>query len=221
MAFRSKTYKGEGYNELLFEDAPGQEQLNLHAQRDMNTVVLNDKTTQVGNCHSEKIVEDQHIEVHQNRQKTVGGIETQKIGQNKIEYVKGDYQHFSHLDTLLSSAEGNIIFETEGGKVTLTQDGKITILAKKIIINGQPVKINCDLKPYSNTQGRFKQKFHILSEKNSKSLKGIAYGIMVGEEIFEGFSSEEGKTNSITSDNKEQVNFIYVTQVRIGLDKYD
>ena len=44
---------------------------------------------------------------------------------------------------------------------------------------------------------------------------------MVGEEIFEGFSSEEGKTNSITSDNKEQVNFIYVTQVRIGLDKYD
>ncbi|WP_425272393.1 bacteriophage T4 gp5 trimerisation domain-containing protein, partial [Rodentibacter rarus] len=110
---------------------------------DMNTVVLNDKTTQVGNCHREKIGEDQHIEVHQNRQKTVGGIETQKIGQNKIEYVKGDYQHFSHLDTLLSSAEGNIIFETAGGKVTLTQDGKITILAKKIIINGQPVKINC------------------------------------------------------------------------------
>ena len=63
----------------------------------MNTVVLNDKTTQVGHCHREKIGEDQHIEVHQNRQKTVGGIETQKIGQNKIEYVKGDYQHFSHL----------------------------------------------------------------------------------------------------------------------------
>ncbi|MFU2083485.1 bacteriophage T4 gp5 trimerization domain-containing protein, partial [Gallibacterium anatis] len=45
MALRSKTYKGEGYNELLFEDAPGQEQLNLHAQRDMNTVVLNDRNT--------------------------------------------------------------------------------------------------------------------------------------------------------------------------------
>ncbi|MFU2078940.1 bacteriophage T4 gp5 trimerisation domain-containing protein, partial [Avibacterium endocarditidis] len=73
MALRSKTYKGEGYNELLFEDAPGQEQLNLHAQRDMNTVVLNDRTTQVGNNHREKIGEEQHIEVHQNRQKTVGG----------------------------------------------------------------------------------------------------------------------------------------------------
>ena len=85
-----------------------------------------------------------------------------------------------------------------------------------ILSNASPQK-----QGYSNTQGRFKQKFHILSEKNSKSLKGIAYGIMVGEEIFEGFSSEEGKTNSITSDNKEQVNFIYVTQVRIGLDKYD
>ncbi|MFU2078937.1 type VI secretion system tip protein TssI/VgrG, partial [Avibacterium avium] len=95
MALRSKTYKGEGYNELLFEDAPGQEQLNLHAQRDMNTVVLNDRTTQVGNNHREKIGEEQHIEVHQNRQKTVGGVERQKIGQNKIEYVQGDYQHFS------------------------------------------------------------------------------------------------------------------------------
>uniref|UniRef100_UPI003306B284 type VI secretion system tip protein TssI/VgrG n=1 Tax=Photorhabdus viridis TaxID=3163327 RepID=UPI003306B284 len=39
MAFRSKTHKGDGYNELRFEDARGSEELALHAQRDMNTVV--------------------------------------------------------------------------------------------------------------------------------------------------------------------------------------
>ncbi|MDE9491957.1 type VI secretion system tip protein VgrG, partial [Xenorhabdus bovienii] len=40
MAFRSKTHKGEGYNELLFEDAKGSEKLALHAQKDMDTTVL-------------------------------------------------------------------------------------------------------------------------------------------------------------------------------------
>ncbi|WP_195918412.1 type VI secretion system Vgr family protein, partial [Erwinia sorbitola] len=35
MAFRSKTHKGEGFNELRFEDAKGREELFMHAQKDM------------------------------------------------------------------------------------------------------------------------------------------------------------------------------------------
>ncbi|VXC73627.1 putative type VI secretion system protein VgrGA [Enterobacterales bacterium 8AC] len=47
MAFRSKTHKGEGYNELRFEDAKGGEGLFLHAQKDMSTVVKNDQSLTV------------------------------------------------------------------------------------------------------------------------------------------------------------------------------
>ncbi|RJT28739.1 type VI secretion system tip protein TssI/VgrG, partial [Rahnella woolbedingensis] len=41
MAIRSQTYKGSGYNELMFEDATAQELLSIHAQKDMKTKVLN------------------------------------------------------------------------------------------------------------------------------------------------------------------------------------
>ncbi|MFG1173022.1 type VI secretion system tip protein TssI/VgrG [Erwiniaceae bacterium CAU 1747] len=47
MALRSKTHKGQGYNELLFEDATGAERLSLHAQKDMTTLVKNDQSLTV------------------------------------------------------------------------------------------------------------------------------------------------------------------------------
>ncbi|WP_123059973.1 type VI secretion system tip protein TssI/VgrG, partial [Escherichia sp. MOD1-EC4516] len=47
MTIRSKTYKGSGFNELRFEDATDSEQVYIHAQKNMDTEVLNDRTTDV------------------------------------------------------------------------------------------------------------------------------------------------------------------------------
>nr|WP_249226271.1 type VI secretion system tip protein VgrG [Entomohabitans teleogrylli] len=63
MAFRSKTHKGQGYNELKFEDANGQEMLSMHAQKDMSTKVKNDRTTIVGANHTEIVKGQQQISV--------------------------------------------------------------------------------------------------------------------------------------------------------------
>ena len=71
MSIRSKTYKGGGFNELMFEDATGQELLSMHAQKDMKTVVLNDQST--------AIVRDQSLVVGRNRLKIIGGNEEVKI----------------------------------------------------------------------------------------------------------------------------------------------
>ncbi len=49
-----KTYKGSGFNELKFDDATGKEQVYIHAQKNMNTEVLNNRTTDVINNHAEK-----------------------------------------------------------------------------------------------------------------------------------------------------------------------
>ncbi|MDY5435340.1 bacteriophage T4 gp5 trimerisation domain-containing protein, partial [Peptostreptococcus porci] len=111
-----------------------------------NVVVLNDKSTTVMGNSSETIAENHHLEIHQNYQKTVNDTENQRIGENLIERINGNYT-LSSLDSLLSSAEGDIVFETAGGKVTITQDGQILALAKKIIINGEMVKINCGQSP--------------------------------------------------------------------------
>ncbi len=54
MTIRSKTYKGSGFNELKFDDATGKEQVYIHAQKNMNTEVLNNRTTDVINNHAEK-----------------------------------------------------------------------------------------------------------------------------------------------------------------------
>ncbi|MGT6365659.1 type VI secretion system tip protein TssI/VgrG, partial [Escherichia coli] len=63
MTIRSKTYKGSGFNELRFEDATSNEQVYIHAQKNMDTEVLNDRTTDVKHDHTETIGNDQKITV--------------------------------------------------------------------------------------------------------------------------------------------------------------
>ncbi|ELH0889017.1 type VI secretion system tip protein VgrG [Salmonella enterica] len=63
MTIRSKTYKGSGFNELRFEDATGQEQVYIHAQKNMDTEVLNNRTTDVKVDHTETIGNNQKITV--------------------------------------------------------------------------------------------------------------------------------------------------------------
>ena len=63
MTIRSKTYKGDGFNELRFEDATGNEQLYMHAQKNMVTEVLNDRTTTVNHDHNETVKNNQSVTV--------------------------------------------------------------------------------------------------------------------------------------------------------------
>ncbi|EIC8293379.1 type VI secretion system tip protein VgrG, partial [Salmonella enterica] len=75
MTIRSKTYRGSGFNELRFEDATDKEQVYLHAQKNMDTEVLNDRTTTVKHDHTESITNNQKI--------TVGVGQTVSVGSKK------------------------------------------------------------------------------------------------------------------------------------------
>lgn len=72
MTIRSKTYKGNGFNELRFEDATGKEQIYMHAQKDMQTEVLHDRTTMVDHDHTETVKNNQTV--------TVGVGQTVNVG---------------------------------------------------------------------------------------------------------------------------------------------
>ncbi|MCN6372501.1 type VI secretion system tip protein VgrG, partial [Escherichia coli] len=72
MTIRSKTYKGSGFNELRFEDATGGEQVYIHAQKNMDTEVLNNRTTDVKADHTETIGNDQKITVVKGQTVQVG-----------------------------------------------------------------------------------------------------------------------------------------------------
>lgn len=103
MSIRSKSYKSEGFNELRFEDATGAEELYLHAQKDMRTEVLHDRSTRVDNDHSEHVKghqsvtvdKNQTIAVHMNEKETVDMNQsllvrmnqTETVGMNKAETI--------------------------------------------------------------------------------------------------------------------------------------
>jgi len=46
--FKTDTHKGSGYNELRFEDENGREEIFVHAEKDMNVAVENDKAENIG-----------------------------------------------------------------------------------------------------------------------------------------------------------------------------
>lgn len=103
----------DGYNELRFEDAKGQEEVYFHAQKDLNVVVENDRTEQVkhdealtiGNDRSRRIGRDQtlqvgrddstvigndqRLEVTGNRSVAVGGNHTEAVGGDQSSAVSG------------------------------------------------------------------------------------------------------------------------------------
>ncbi len=43
--FRTNTHGGSGYNEMMFEDEAGKEEIRVHAQKDLNRKILDNETT--------------------------------------------------------------------------------------------------------------------------------------------------------------------------------
>ncbi len=72
---------GSGSNELRFEDAAGQEEIYLHAQRDLDVVIEHDETQRVGH--------DQTLDVRGDRSRTVGGNQTLTVDKDETIAVSG------------------------------------------------------------------------------------------------------------------------------------
>ncbi|WP_447988961.1 type VI secretion system Vgr family protein [Achromobacter spanius] len=83
MTIKSQTHKGEGYNELRFEDERDQEEIYIHAQKDQNIHVNHNETTFVGNDRAEQVEHDETITIGHDRRETVGNDEQVNIGQDR------------------------------------------------------------------------------------------------------------------------------------------
>ncbi|MBN6065317.1 type VI secretion system tip protein VgrG, partial [Aggregatibacter actinomycetemcomitans] len=142
MHLMSQTYKGGGHNGMMMEDEQGKQRLDFHAQHDMNTLVLNDRTTNVGGNHTETVKGEQKISVNQSRYKEVVGDEVQTIGKNQEIYVGQDYQLNVTGELLMKSGADNIVFETAGAKLTLFKNGNIDLMGKSVVILGEMVDLN-------------------------------------------------------------------------------
>ena len=146
---KTQTHKGEGSNELRFEDEADKEQIYIHAQKDLDLLTEHSRTEVIRN-DSHRTVENnafshtkgnEHVTVDGERRESVGGECSQSIG--------GTFHQKSGQGTL--SEAGTEVHHKAGSKVVLDAGAELTISAggsllkldpSGVTLSGPSVKIN-------------------------------------------------------------------------------
>ncbi|EJJ0116304.1 type VI secretion system tip protein VgrG [Salmonella enterica] len=143
MTIRSKTYKGDGFNELRFEDATANEQIYIHAQKNMDTEVLNNRTTDVQVNHHETIGANQTITVKQNQIQTVMQNQQEMVGQNQS--ITVGLNQAETVGIVRSLSVGVAYQTTVGGvmntSVALMQSSQVGIQKSLLVGKGYDVSV--------------------------------------------------------------------------------
>ncbi|WP_311273308.1 MULTISPECIES: type VI secretion system tip protein TssI/VgrG [unclassified Rhizobium] len=80
MVLRSNTHKGDGFNEITFEDEAGKENQFFHAQKDQTTRVLNDRTKRIDRHEVASVGGNRAVEVSGNQKHEIGGSVNTVVG---------------------------------------------------------------------------------------------------------------------------------------------
>ncbi|HGN2958177.1 TPA: type VI secretion system Vgr family protein [Proteus mirabilis] len=139
--FRSQTHKGEGFNELRFEDAGGKQEVFLHAQKDMNTRVLHDRTTHVLHDHVEVVENNQQMQVKGARTETIDKDNSETVGQHK-KITVGKTLSINVGEVIELRCGASVLRMDNGGHVTINgQEFKFEATGP-VQITGKDVDIN-------------------------------------------------------------------------------
>ncbi|MCI4004871.1 type VI secretion system tip protein VgrG [Dickeya dianthicola] len=149
-SLRTRTHKGAGFNELRFEDQAGQEEVFIHAQKDMNTVVLNNRSTAVNASHTENVGGDQTVVVQHNQTVSVKenqvteiqGEQTVAVTRNRNTTVDDNESLQVKNNIAIQSQSGDILIATAGGFIAIDKDGNISITGKGLVLNGTRIDLN-------------------------------------------------------------------------------
>ncbi len=118
----------EGYNELRFEDKADEEEIYVHAQKDMNIDVLNDETRTITKNRTTTIEEENDTLTVKKGDRTfevTEGNETTTIGGDREITVSGDETRTNEKDYTVK-VDGDYKI-TVGGDLTIEVTGKISI----------------------------------------------------------------------------------------------
>jgi len=143
MTIKSQTHKGDGFNELRFEDELGKEEVFVHAQKDQNTLVNNNQSLSVGVDRTHQIGQDESVAIGRNRLRAVKANDTLKVGGGKNDLIAGDYEveagntlRLKCGKTLIEmQANGTLNITCETFNLTGQQSGQINTPAAKLDLN--------------------------------------------------------------------------------------
>jgi len=91
--FKSDSHKAGGYNELRFEDEAGEEEIFLHGQKYLNSVILDNETWNVGGNRDFHIAKSASQTIGQDKDMTVGGKHREVVGSDRSVTIGGSQVH--------------------------------------------------------------------------------------------------------------------------------
>jgi type VI secretion system secreted protein VgrG len=143
---RTRSEDGQGFNELLFDDARGAELVHLRAQKDRVADILDNETISVGTNQSVSVGNDQSISVGHDQTVTIGPNRTTKIETSDTLTV-GSTRSVSVGDTKTITVGDAIIKmdKTEGitikfkSSVIQLSDGLISVKSDAVTVDGKQI----------------------------------------------------------------------------------
>ncbi|WBU39971.1 type VI secretion system Vgr family protein [Marinobacter alkaliphilus] len=122
---KTKTHKGEGSNELRFEDEADQEQIYVHAQKDLDLLTENNRTEVIKNDGHLTVENHQFSHVKAADHCTTDGESRASVGADCSQTIAGSY-HQKTGRTMASEA-GTEVHHKAGAKVVLDAGAELTI----------------------------------------------------------------------------------------------
>ncbi|BFM48442.1 hypothetical protein [Marinomonas sp. THO17] len=119
------THQGAGFNELSFEDQAGQEQVYLHAQKDLKQQVLNDVQTNIGNDHHLTVANDSFMEVKNNQHIQVTGERRVHIEKDQAQTIHASLQQ--QISGIAATEVAQVIQLQSGDLTVIEADAELTI----------------------------------------------------------------------------------------------
>ncbi|WP_375192911.1 type VI secretion system Vgr family protein [Marinobacter sp.] len=133
---KTKTHKGEGSNELRFEDEADQEQIYIHAQKDLDLLTENNRT--------EVIKNDSHLTVENHRFSHIKGNDHGTVDGERRERIGGDYSltvngsHHSKQGRNQLIEAGSEIHHKAGMKIVIEAGAEVTLKAGGSFVKVDP-----------------------------------------------------------------------------------
>jgi type VI secretion system secreted protein VgrG len=115
----NSTKGGGGYNEISMNDTKGDEVIVIHGQKDMDTVIENDRTEEIGH--------DESITIANNRTESVGANETISIDGNRTENVAKNESIAIGGNRSESVSKNETVDVTGTRTVSVTKNDQLTV----------------------------------------------------------------------------------------------
>ncbi|WP_413231213.1 bacteriophage T4 gp5 trimerisation domain-containing protein, partial [Marinobacter nauticus] len=133
---KTKTHKGEGSNELRFEDEAGEEQIYVHAQKDLDLLTENNRTEVIKNdCHL-TVENNRFSHTKGNRHHTTDGEHRESIGADYSLTVNGSHHSKQGKNQLVEA--GTEIHHKAGMKIVIEAGAEVTLKAGGSFVKVDP-----------------------------------------------------------------------------------